>query len=414
MKLSQVRSSLVQRAGWLLLGLVCQLKLTLVGQIYVGEIMAIGLFLTTMLSTRFERWEAGLLGLAIVLSLVQVISDLVNATPAASMAKGVAMPLVFVITIVSLSRGFRANESSIGYFLVGASTMLLLQVAFFPNEYQQSNFWKWGGGQACLILGLAFASFFGWRLSKPILVAVAALFIWWSLVNNARSIAVLSILGLVLFFLSRTAGWIRLSATFAKGVPIANLILPLILAIITVNAVAQLAFTQDWLQDVLPADVHAKFSAQALSDAGLVLAGRSESLISLKAFLDAPLIGHGSWAVDKSDYVQEYLRLRYEVGATEYISYSDLDLIPAHSYLMGALVWSGFMGGVFWLVLANGVLKRYFRVSSALPLYFHVGLVLFLWDFLFSPFGADGRWQTAIFLSILFTYVRHRIPIIKS
>lgn len=414
MKRPQVLSSFVQQAGWLLLGMACQLKLTLVGQIYVGEMLAIGLFLFSLWSTRFVRWEIRILGLAIALAFVQVMSDLINATQASSMAKGVGAPLLLVITIISLSRRFRANDGSIGFFLVGSAAMLLLKAGFFPNEYQQGNAWKWGGGQASLMLGLAIASFFGWRLSKPILLTAAVFFYWWSMVNNARSMAVLSILGLVLYFLSRTAAWMRLSGILAKGVPIANLILPLILAIITVNAVAYLAFAQGWMHDFLPADVHAKFSTQALSDAGLVLAGRSESLISMRAFLDAPLFGHGSWAVDKAGYVQEYLWLRYETGASEKISYTDLELIPAHSYLMGALVWSGVMGGMFWLVLANGILRRYLQASSALPLYFHVGLVFFLWDLLFSPFGADNRWQTAIYISILFSCARPRIISIKS
>jgi hypothetical protein len=69
---------------------------------------------------------------------------------------------------------------------------------------------------------------------------------------------------------------------------------------------------------------------------------------------------------------------------------------------MSSLVWAGSMGGVFWLVLTNKALKKYLADFARLPWYFHVMFVFFLWNLLFSPFGGDNRWQTAIFLAALF------------
>ena len=79
-------------------------------------------------------------------------------------------------------------------------------------------------------------------------------------------------------------------------------------------------------------------------------------------------------------------------------------LIPSHSYLMGALVWSGIFGGLFWIVLLYVVFKRFLRTLGQLPLYFYIGMLGLVWDVLFSPFGASARWNTAVFLAAFLAY----------
>jgi hypothetical protein len=70
------------------------------------------------------------------------------------------------------------------------------------------------------------------------------------------------------------------------------------------------------------------------------------------------------------------------------------DLIPAHSYLLGAWVWAGFLGGVFWFATAALAVwllaKLYsFRMEVAPLLVFSA--MFFLWDIAFSPYGASAR-----------------------
>ena len=164
------------------------------------------------------------------------------------------------------------------------------------------------------------------------------------------------------------------------------------------------AFTQPAAPEVAQ-----KYRLQASADVGVLLAGRSESLISLKAYADAPILGHGSWAQDKASYLDDYISLRYRYGITEENKVEDdSPLIPAHSYLIGAMVWGGIVGGLFWVLFSWRIARIYLTAASALPLYFHVGMVTFLWNLLFSPFGAAARWELAIFFAVLVAYTQQK------
>ena len=69
-------------------------------------------------------------------------------------------------------------------------------------------------------------------------------------------------------------------------------------------------------------------------------------------------------------------------------------------------MWSGVIGGLFWVVVLSMVFKRFILAAARLPLYFYVGAVGFAWDVLFSPFGASARWSTAVFLAAFLAYLR--------
>jgi hypothetical protein len=143
---------------------------------------------------------------------------------------------------------------------------------------------------------------------------------------------------------------------------------------------------------LLGAGAQAKYNAES-GTLGVLVGGRPEVLVSIQAVIDAPILGHGSWAKD-SFYVDlladRASTLGYEIGAGP----SDVLLIPAHSYLMGSWVWAGLLGGVFWLTIlgiAVWVLAS-FRVSAmeSAPLLAFSTLLL-TWNIAFSPYGFSAR-----------------------
>jgi len=73
--------------------------------------------------------------------------------------------------------------------------------------------------------------------------------------------------------------------------------------------------------------------------------------------------------------------------------------IPAHSHLMGAWVQAGILGAVFWAYVFWLALKSVFRLAmlrpGTAPVYMWI-LVGFIWDVLFSPFGATQRTLAAL------------------
>jgi O-antigen ligase len=159
-----------------------------------------------------------------------------------------------------------------------------------------------------------------------------------------------------------------------------------------------------------------KYELQAGGEFGLLIGGRQELLIASLAIIDSPIIGHGSWAKDfKYLALLPSLLLKYSYDKLEPVVYNELmtGLIPAHSFLLGAWVYSGLLGAVFWfwvMVFCMKLLLVLYKTKD--PLTPVVAFVCFnmFWNILFSPFGAETRLYTAYFL-VLLMFVHSRLLI---
>jgi hypothetical protein len=83
---------------------------------------------------------------------------------------------------------------------------------------------------------------------------------------------------------------------------------------------------------------------------------------------------------------------------------SESDLIPSHSYIVGAWVEAGFVGALFWfweLMLTARALIATQGANSALALLIAFVVFNLLWNLAFSPFGAEARFYTAYDLSLM-------------
>ena len=151
-------------------------------------------------------------------------------------------------------------------------------------------------------------------------------------------------------------------------------------------------------------DANEKYEAQAAGKYGLLLGGRSEVLVSSRAILDSPFLGHGSWAKD-DHYSFLLTELRRQAG---YVAGEEDEegLIPTHSHLLGAWVEAGFIGAIFWvwvLSLPVRILLRSYRVMDHLaPLTVFFAFFL-IWDILFSPYGAERRFVTPYYIVVMMT-----------
>jgi O-antigen ligase len=137
-----------------------------------------------------------------------------------------------------------------------------------------------------------------------------------------------------------------------------------------------------------------KYETQsALGDLGILLGGRSESLVTVQAIQDSPIIGHGSWAKDRY-YADLRQLMLYRLGFVNRFIEPENDLIPTHSHLLGSWVEAGVGGALFWLgilALIAAALRRLYASDDPLRPYLVFLMFLFIWDILFSPFGAQRR-----------------------
>jgi O-antigen ligase len=124
--------------------------------------------------------------------------------------------------------------------------------------------------------------------------------------------------------------------------------------------------------------------------------------------MDKPIFGHGSWAEDPK-YIEMLGDISAETGYVDDEAGKNAEndyLIPSHSYLMGAWVFSGIIGAIFWAfiyyLVILGILKLLVFHPPLSP-YFGYWLISSLWNILFSPFGQGARMDMAILLVMIGT-----------
>jgi hypothetical protein len=357
---------------------------------------------------RIAKAERTIALFGVLWAIAQLVSDIHNETQMLDAAKGVFAPIVFIGTIVGLARYFKTHFSYFPSFLLGVTLGGLISLLLFPTDYFNFNPWKWGLSSFFLSLIAILFSFFVNRKSKTLLFVVLIILMAVSFSFNSRSMAIFPLIAALAYVScynkkeSRTRRWLsgRWAATKALLV-----VLP---ALMLINVGATALFSSDEFLSKLPGDAASTYKVQATGDFGILIGARSEILISGQALLDKPMLGHGSWAKDRDGYLDKYAVLRHQLGYNtrddnQYESFSS-DLIPVHSYLMGAFVWAGIFGGLFWLVTLSRVYRAFIATLSYLPYYFYFGMIGFVWDVFFSPFGANARWNASIFLAAFSAY----------
>lgn len=151
--------------------------------------------------------------------------------------------------------------------------------------------------------------------------------------------------------------------------------------------------------------VRDKYIMQTSGDLGVLLGGRSEMLIAVRAVAQKPFLGFGSGLNDQGLRL-EYFQLREAAGqeirwGADFVRRSEI--IPTHSFLFKSWVSHGILGAVFWIyvlsLLARGILDGMFGYRPAGPLEM-LALLWTVWNVLFSPFGLTQRVFTAVFIVI--------------
>ena len=155
------------------------------------------------------------------------------------------------------------------------------------------------------------------------------------------------------------------------------------------------------------------------SEAGagnLILGGRPEFFIGLRAAMDSPFLGHGSWASDMK-YAEMLADMKGESGAGALELEREAEgVIPTHSHILAAWVFAGFLGAVFWAYLFWLVLRALIVVAlrrpPLAPIYAWL-LTTYSWAILFSPFGSTSRIIEAVTIVIIIDLLKAKTVNVK-
>lgn len=409
-KLGFSTSSTKLKGDWLvfLLPLMGLIKFDLIGELFVHELLLILAFPLLVLRRchLIAKSPARFILLTGVLWFIsQVITDLYQDTPVEDLMRGWAKIAFFLVSFASL---VMLITTPLRIFLwIAASTvpMFIRPFQLFAHDLDPLVLWKFGVGASFLLLTCMPLI---WRVFKASdenasIRYIAYLHIAFGMISfflNARSFAGLSIItgGLLLLYVKRRGNRIKLQSV-ALGV-----LISLMAAIALVGVYSTGASTGFFGEES-----RAKYELQNAYGGGpiaILLGGRSESMVSTQAIADSPIVGHGSWAKDFK-YLFMYVDMR-RAFAEEQGNPLDVDmndgLIPSHSYLLGAWVEAGLLGGLFWVGMLMFCIFRVvpvaFEYSSGASLIAVMTTPMFLWNILFSPFGANVRVEAAGTLAI--------------
>lgn len=397
------------------LGLV---NVELVGQLYVHEILLAALFLP-LLHKRYAYFSNSD-GKKIVLFMLvwlaaQMLTDLIRATPPEDFLRGWAKISFFLVGFVALACLLVNERRVLLWISVSVIPWFYRPYLLFADNPDPLVLWKFGIGPALLLF---WCLPFIWKFfKKPNQIWNIRAIAWlhfafglFSFYMNARSFAGLSILtGVLILIFVKYRG----CALSVRSVAMSGVVL-----FILINLLAGV-YSYGASSGFFGSEAQEKYASQVKFGGGvlnILLGGRSESLVSTIAIGDSPIIGHGSWAKNyKYTFMLAALRRDFSEVNEKAVTRDALNgLIPSHSYLLGAWVESGIVGGAFWIFILLWVLLRVLPAAwsrgDVLGLYVVMSLPLFFWNVFFSPFGANVRVDVAGFLAIcVFVFTRKQM-----
>ncbi|WP_377299746.1 hypothetical protein [Rhizobium sp. SGZ-381] len=334
------------------------------------------------------------------------VSDIINGSTFEDYSRGWAKIIFFGLNFTALRWLIGTDRTRIIVFIYALAVATAARIALgrVSDELADDvfgNSWKFGYGQLFTMTTLLIsAHLLRMTWSRPFGMAAPFAAAAVSLLMNARNLTGLTTLaGLIS---AMTAGRKRpFPVSYIIGIAVAAGVAGLVVINIYEYSAGQ---------GLLGREAQDKYLQQSQGNLNILLAGRTESLASTQAIIDAPILGHGSWARN-INYVMLMLN-RMAAEGLEVRNQITSDLIPSHSHLLGAWVEHGVLGAAFWFwavyVTLKGLLGAAQRPTPYTGFVAFIGLSL-LWDTFFSPFGLERRVVTAAWLYCMMLYGQEEV-----
>lgn len=414
---------LKRNAMWLfLLGCFSITQINVIGYIGISELICYALAPFLFVSEKNALISSGMmkyLMLAIIWAVFAVLTDISHGREWTVVLKGVAPVYCFFSISVCTFALLKKDVRLLKYLLFGVACSFVISTFIFQpgsdrvtqdevlsgldaieNRIGYKLYWV-AAAENIVPLPVKTA-FLSWPL--PISIVLVIITAGVSLLSGGRS-GFLACLSSV--FILAWGGGIRRNRNYAKK-GIFGLLIVLAVSGVLASSIYKLAVTHGLMGE----REHKKYDTQIGAGGGplaVIMRGRGDFFVGLIAALDAPIMGHGSMALDYKGYRVKYLEKYGDDESIEYMEKMNRQTrstggmvwkIPAHSHIIQAWMWHGLGGLFFWCYVLFIVLKT-FRVGlfvvPELFGYFALSLPSFLWKLLFSPMG--DRVGTAVLIT---------------
>jgi len=397
-----------------ILGVFSSVLIHFIGDFYVTEVLLIALFpfLALLEGRRLLRPSLKKIFLLLGLWFVGlVLSDAYRQTEIINRLRGMALIGFFVVLIATFSIILTGDERQKIIFLTAYAIGSVVVAKISPTETRESDIrWKFGYANGTIILVvLVSCYFYARRKYVPAALCLAAIAGYNLLVNYRSAFLEIMITAvLVVPIIPERIGRFRL---LPRKRGLVHVLIVTVLALgagWSASKILTYASSAGYLTD------QAKEKNEAEAKAGnLILGGRREFFVGLRAVADSPILGHGSWPSDRK-YAEMMADMEAETGVrmnwNEEIE-ANSGLIPAHSHIVGAWVFAGILGVPFWAYLLWLVARATVQVAilrpPLAPIYCYLFITLF-WAILFSPFGSWERIFEAVTIVIIIDLLEPR------
>ena len=383
-----------------IIGLLSMIKMRFLGTFAVSEILIFAsyFFISKPFAFRKDKNIVRLMVLSFVWLLGVVVADLYNNTDTEDFLKGF-FNVVFIIALIPFVYWavYDKPQRMMMYWLgVGISCVLgfYFQRMSELTEYDASVWLVY----AYYPLFIAIAGWLYYKGRRILGCIVIEAFSVWSLWNMSRNIFLCMTFAVALILLIGEVNKTNVAAkyrAFRKRMPIT------LLSFVIVGLGIFTSYEYLAKNKYLGEYAYRKYIIQKNSEQGLA-SGRADFFESVALVYKNPIMGYGSYAKDQKKIINPYAT---DEGAT--IKVGERMMLHGHSYLMGAWVYSGILGFIFWAVMIIYTLRFLYRGVFFEPSLIGINVMLaflMLWNMLFSPFADRLNFLFFIIIVILQTY----------
>lgn len=367
-----------------IIGMLSMIKIKIVGTMTVGELVVLTLspcYISKMSYWKYKNMKFLILFMFLWI-LGVIISDIYNGTDLENFAKGFFNVFIMLLSIPVIYNLIidKPHRILLFWFYYSLSSAIFYFLEVMPKSIAGTNdvwFIYYFLPLAMFLSGLLYYK--GYRLLSMVFISFYSIISLWF--NSRNIFLTMGISVTVLLFMGNVNELNKYELSRKMKSRFLLLLVSLLFSFVVIKKTYEFLAYNGILGDY----AYNKYITQKNSDQGLA-SGRIDFIQAILAISEKPFSGHGSYSTDKigSFYLKSYM-LNYDTD-----DYVATDVLPSHSYILGAWVFSGILGALFWLYVIYTIfvfLYKYIAYDPkmiALTLFFSTNM---LWNIMFSPFS---------------------------
>ena len=378
----------------LLCGLCISIRIQIVGTFLLSEFFLLLYYLGGSLSAYKQNKNVKkLIFLAFLWLAGTIISNVVNHIDTIDSLKGIFTIIILIFLIPPIYQLMYDKPERILLFSIGYGISGLF-MPYFAVSDQQAAMWQADVyrfyAYAGLVASFCYYLYYKGKRRQAIILLEAVSLV--GLFNASRNLFLTTtVAAIILLYILKNKNGV---ANFSQKIP--ALLLVLLIGVLMVDFVYENLASTGFLGE----KAYEKYITQK-TGGNIVEGGRTATFMGIELIKEKPITGWGSYAKDTWGFMSKY----YSDHNMEDTTIPELEYeLPSHSYVVGAWMQNGILGGLFWFWILF-MLWKIFKSGCLLYEPRVLGLLIFrfttlLWNWAFSPFG-----DRTTFLFLMLTYM---------